>query len=242
MRTAPGRADDLAVHCLAARERDAHGGGPGEEPGAGETPVIVIDGGLLVIGRRHRDRGLRHRICLARERRLVDLQPGAGDNDPVGRKRLAGPNEDQVTGHDLDGRDGVRRAVADHPRTRGEPGREPLGGRTGAAVEKDIHADEGDNRREQRQRLDALADHHVERTGPGKEPDHRILCRVANQIHPTAGRRLDDVVVAVATALLLDLRRGQPASGQPVLRQARRGQRAAHHVRWASRERASLGR
>src|SRR3990172_5247137 len=110
---AHGRAHDLAVDRRAARVGDAQRRGAGEQAGAREPPVLVLDRGLRPVAGRRRERRLRHRVRLARQRRLVRLEAGARDHDAVGREGLARRDADEGADDDLRRGDVARDAVAD---------------------------------------------------------------------------------------------------------------------------------
>ena len=89
---------------------------PGDHEAARQQPIA----GPLV-----------HRLGLPGQQRLIGLHGRAVPHHPVRHQLVAGPQLDQIIGHQLLDRDVVRRAIADHPDPRraehGEPVQRPLG-------------------------------------------------------------------------------------------------------------------
>ena len=226
---ADGRADDLAVERLAARVRDEEPRLAGQHARAREAPVPIVE--LRVARERPGGRGLAHRIRLAGQRGFVDLHVDGVEQHAVGGDRIARRERDDVAGHQLDGRELDPRTVAQRARGRGEPAREPGERRLRAAVEPRVHPEQRDERREQDRRLGAVAHEREQHARAEQEPQHRVAERIADDVAPAAGRRLEDRVGTVARAARDRGRRGQALFGRREAGEALGGKTAGHAVR-----------
>ena len=94
-----------------------------------------------------------------------------------------------------------------------------------------IHAHERQDGEKQRERLDALAQHAIERTGSDEEPDHRVARCVTGEIQPRPTDDFDDVVGTVAMPAGRHLSSCQPTFAGNEIAEPGEGQHAAHHFR-----------
>ncbi len=206
-----GRPDDLAVEGLASREDDAHEGLTRQQARAREPPVQSLHERFVPQADGLLQGAFRDGVCLAGQDRLVGLELGAGDDEAVGRKRLARRDDGKIPWHQLQRAHLGAAAVTHDHCPRGEAGPEPLGRGLTPPVQEGVHAHQRHEGDEQDHSLAELPDHGIEQARPPQEPEHRILRGVASELSPAGGWRLDDRVGAVPLPPLARLGRGEPA-------------------------------
>ena len=143
-----------------------------------------IDGRLTACQGQGPQRLLADRVGFPGQGGFIDLQALAGDDDPVGRERLAGRRDDEVSRHQLGGynRDGI--TVANNGRAGGEPAPQTLGRSLRPAVQKGVHPDQRHDRREQDQGFCVFFEKGIERPGSDQEPEHGVRGRIPYDTPP----------------------------------------------------------
>ena len=122
----------------------------------------------------HGRRSLRHRCGLARQERLVDLEPVGVEHAGVGGNPVALADADDVAGDELAGGDGTLAAVTDHGRDALERCVQGEHGALGPQLLREAEGSVEDDDQPDRRRLDRLADRGRDERRCDEQPDERL--------------------------------------------------------------------